>query len=55
MRTDRIHITYELTFTTPFHCGTGLRVGLIDRTIVRDNDEYLYVPGSTIKGIVREY
>jgi CRISPR/Cas system CMR subunit Cmr4 (Cas7 group RAMP superfamily) len=52
---DRIHIDYTLTFTTPFHCGTGLRVGLIDRTIVRDNDGYLYVPGSTIKGVVREY
>jgi CRISPR/Cas system CMR subunit Cmr4 (Cas7 group RAMP superfamily) len=55
MANDRIHIEYKLTFTTPFHCGTGLRVGLIDRTIVRDNDGYLYVPGSTIKGVMREY
>jgi CRISPR/Cas system CMR subunit Cmr4 (Cas7 group RAMP superfamily) len=55
MANDRIHIEYTLTFTTPFHCGTGLRVGLIDRTIVRDKDGYLYVPGSTIKGVVREY
>jgi CRISPR/Cas system CMR subunit Cmr4 (Cas7 group RAMP superfamily) len=47
---DRIHITYTLTFTTPFHCGTGLRSGLIDRTVVRDKDGYLYVPGSTITG-----
>lgn len=55
MRNDRIHVSYELTFTTPFHCGTGLRVGLIDRTIVRDHNGYLYVPGSTIKGVVREH
>lgn len=51
---ERIEIAYDLTFTTPFHCGTGLRVGLIDRTIVRDHDGYLYVPGSTIKGVLRE-
>lgn len=52
---ERISITYDLTFETPFHCGTGLRTGLIDRTIVRDRNGYLYVPGSTIKGIVREH
>lgn len=55
MANDRIHIEYKLTFTTPFHCGTGLRIGLIDRTIVRDKNGYLYVPGSTIKGVLREY
>jgi CRISPR/Cas system CMR subunit Cmr4 (Cas7 group RAMP superfamily) len=55
MRNDLIHISYEITFATPFHCGTGLRVGLIDRTIVRDQNGYLYVPGSTIKGVVREH
>src|SRR5581483_4906004 len=53
MKLDRISITYDMTFETPFHCGTGLRAGLIDRTIVRDHDGYLYVPGSTIKGVVR--
>jgi CRISPR/Cas system CMR subunit Cmr4 (Cas7 group RAMP superfamily) len=53
-RSDRIHIAYDLTFATPFHCGTGIRVGLIDRTIVRDSEGYLYVPGSTFKGVLRE-
>ena len=53
-RNDRIQIAYTLTFATPFHCGTGLRVGLVDRTIVRDHNKYLYVPGSTIKGVLRE-
>src|SRR5579875_3512909 len=51
---DRIQITYELTFDTLFHCGTGIREGLIDRTVVRDSKGYLYVPGSTFKGILRE-
>jgi CRISPR/Cas system CSM-associated protein Csm3 (group 7 of RAMP superfamily) len=54
-RTDRIHLAYTLTFLTPFHFGTGLRKGLLDRTVVRDSGEYLYVPGSTIKGVVREH
>src|SRR6266566_678685 len=54
-RTDRVQIDYTLAFETPFHFGTGTRIGLIDRTVVRDAEEYLYVPGSTIKGVVREH
>lgn len=52
---DRIQIDYTLQFLTPFHCGTGMRTGLIDRTVTRDRDDYLYVPGSTFKGVLREY
>lgn len=52
-RVDRIQLFYDLTFQTPFHCGTGLRSGLIDRAIVRDSEGYLYVPGSSIKGALR--
>ena len=52
-RFDRIELTYELAFQTPFHCGTGLRAGLIDRAVVRDAAGYLYVPGSSIKGALR--
>lgn len=54
MKSDRIHLTYTLAFDTPFHFGTGIREGLIDRTIVRDGQGYLYVPGSTFKGVLRE-
>ncbi len=32
----------------------GIREGLVDRTVVRNNRGYLYVPGSTFKGILRE-
>lgn len=53
-RTDRIRIDYTLAFKTPFHCGTGIREGLIDRTVVKDGAGYLYIPGSTFKGVVRE-
>ena len=54
IRTDRIQIGYELEFSAPFHCGTGIRSGLIDRSATRDGGGYLYVPASTIKGVVRE-
>lgn len=54
LRTDRIHISYTLEFSAPFHCGTGVRSGLIDRSVIRDSGQYLYVPASTIKGVVRE-
>lgn len=53
-RTDRILIDYTLAFKTPFHFGTGIREGLIDRTVVKDGAGYLYIPGSTFKGVVRE-
>jgi CRISPR/Cas system CSM-associated protein Csm3 (group 7 of RAMP superfamily) len=54
-KTDRVQITYDLTFTTLFHCGTGIRAGLVDRTVKRDGSGYLYVPGSTFKGVLREH
>lgn len=51
---DRIQVDYTVTFLTPFHCGTGIRTGLIDRTVTRDSGGYLYIPGSTFKGVLRE-
>jgi CRISPR/Cas system CSM-associated protein Csm3 (group 7 of RAMP superfamily) len=54
IRTEEILLDYRLTFQSPFHFGTGLRAGLIHRTVSRDADGYLYVPGSTIKGALRE-
>ncbi|MBV9230775.1 MAG: hypothetical protein JOZ18_15815, partial [Chloroflexi bacterium] len=50
-----VQIDYILSFTAPFHLGTGIRVGLIDRTIIKDADGYLYVRASTLKGVLREY
>lgn len=54
MRTERIAIAYRLTFDSAFHFGTGMRGGLIDRLVARDADDFLYVPGSTLKGVLRE-
>lgn len=53
-RRQRIDLAYRLTFHAPFHCGTGREVGLLDRTVQRDSGGYLRVPGSTIKGTLRE-
>ncbi|MGI9061242.1 MAG: RAMP superfamily CRISPR-associated protein [Ktedonobacteraceae bacterium] len=54
MQTDLLKIEYTLTFATPFHFGTGIRQGMIDRTVIRDDGGYLYMPGSTLKGVLRE-
>lgn len=53
-RTDRLSIDYSLTFLTPFHMGTGFRHGLVDRTVARDRQGRLYIPGATFKGVLRE-
>ena len=53
-KTESISITYSIRFQTPFHFGTGLRIGLIQRSVARDEKDFLYVPGSTLKGVLRE-
>jgi CRISPR/Cas system CSM-associated protein Csm3 (group 7 of RAMP superfamily) len=49
-----VQLEYELSFAAPFHFSTGIREGLIDRTVIRDAGDYLYVPASTFKGVLRE-
>lgn len=53
--TERVEINYRLIFNSAFHFGTGLRKGLIHRSVARNRDNYLYVPGSTLKGVLREH
>lgn len=55
MRNDMIEVCYTLTFQSGFHCGTGLRQGMLHRGVVRDADGFLYVPGSTMKGTLRDH
>lgn len=52
---DTLSLSYQLRFISGFHCGTGLRQGLIHRGVARDADGFLYVPGSTLKGILRDH
>jgi CRISPR/Cas system CSM-associated protein Csm3 (group 7 of RAMP superfamily) len=53
-RWNRIKLTYLLTFEAAFHFGTGLRRGLLNRTVRRDAEGFLFVPGSTFKGALRD-
>ena len=55
MLRERIELQYRLTFSSVFHFGTGMRAGLTHRAVARDAAGYLYVPGSTLKGVVRDH
>lgn len=52
---QRIRIDYSLLFATTWHCGSGLPRGLTDRAVVLDERGLPYIPGSTVKGILREH
>ena len=54
MQREFINIDYSIEFETPFHFGTGLRRDLLDRSVCRNAEGYLYIPGSTLKGVFRE-
>lgn len=48
-------IKYKITFHTYWHCGSGLAAGAnVDALVVKDKDGMPFVPGKTIKGLVRE-
>ena len=48
-------IKYKIEFHTDWHCGSGLAAGAdMDALVVKDKNNMPYVPGKTIKGLVRE-
>lgn len=48
-------IKYEITFHTDWHCGSGLAAGAdVDALVVKDKNEMPFIPGKTIKGLIRE-
>lgn len=50
-----MNIYYKITFHTYWHCGSGLASGAdADLLVIKDKDGLPYVPGKTIKGLVRE-
>lgn len=53
LRTNSIRLNYTLKMESAFHFGTGLRKGLVHRSVAEDKDGYLYIPGSTLKGSLR--
>lgn len=49
-----VHANLTLTFTGTHHLGTGRAEGLLNRTVRRDARGRAYVPGTALKGALRE-
>lgn len=48
-------INYSITFYSQWHCGSGLSAGAdIDELVVKDKNGMPYIPGKTLKGLIRE-
>ena len=48
-------IKYKIQFHTDWHCGSGLAAGAdVDALVVKDENGLPFIPGKTIKGLVRE-
>ncbi len=48
-------IRYKIQFHTFWHCGSGLASGAdADLLVIKDKDGIPYVPGKTVKGLLRE-
>lgn len=46
---------YKIEFYSFWHCGSGLAAGAdVDALVVKDSDGLPYVPGRTIKGLLRD-
>ena len=50
-----MNINYQITFYNDWHCGSGLAAGAdVDLLVVKDRQGLPYVPGKTVKGLLRE-
>jgi CRISPR/Cas system CSM-associated protein Csm3 (group 7 of RAMP superfamily) len=48
-------IKYTITFLSEWHIGSGLGAGAeLDATVLKDKDGLPYVPGKSIKGLIRQ-
>lgn len=48
-------INYTIQLHSYWHCGSGLAAGAdVDALVIKDKDGLPYIPGKTIKGLVRE-
>ena len=48
-------IKYEIEFLSNWHCGSGLAAGAdVDALVIKDKYGLPYIPGRTIKGLLRE-
>ncbi|MCQ2974327.1 MAG: RAMP superfamily CRISPR-associated protein [Bacteroidales bacterium] len=50
-----MRLRYTIEFFNEWHCGSGLASGAdVDALVVKDKDNLPFVPGKTLKGLVRE-
>jgi len=48
-------IKYKILFLSDWHCGSGLSAGAdLDILVIKDGDQLPFVPGKTMKGLIRE-
>ena len=48
-------LKYTITFFSNWHCGSGQAAGSdVDELVVKNRDGLPYVPGRTIKGLLRD-
>jgi len=50
----RLKLSFQIQFQSKWHTGSGEGSFLLDRLVKRDARNLPYIPGSTLKGIVRE-
>lgn len=50
-----MNITYNIDFLSEWHCGSGLSGGATtDALLIKDKNNLPFIPGKTLKGLVRE-
>lgn len=50
-----MNLKYKIEFHTNWHCGSGLAAGAdVDALVVKDQNGMPFIPGKTIKGLLRE-
>lgn len=48
-------INYRIQFFAPWHCSSGQSAGAdVDTTVIKDKNGLPYIPGKTLKGLIRE-
>lgn len=48
-------LRYKIQFYSPWHCSSGLSAGAdMDMLVVKDQNGLPYIPGKTLKGLIRE-
>lgn len=50
----QLELEWRMDIDSRWHIGSGLGGGLVDRTVVRDHKRRPFIPGATLKGIVRD-